>query len=33
MAEKRNVYGILVRKPEGNKSVGRTRLRWKDGIK
>jgi hypothetical protein len=26
----RSVYKILVRKPEGKRSLGRTRQRWKD---
>jgi hypothetical protein len=32
MGEKRNAYGILVRKPEGRR-LGRTRCRWEDDIK
>jgi hypothetical protein len=31
--EKRNAYRILVRKPEGNKPLGRPRRRWVDNIK
>jgi hypothetical protein len=31
--EKRNVYRILVRKPEGKRPLGRTRRRWEDNIK
>jgi hypothetical protein len=31
--EKRNAYRILVRKPEGKRSLGRPRLRWMDNIK
>jgi hypothetical protein len=33
MGEKRNVYRILVRKPEGNRPLGRPRRRWVDNIK
>jgi hypothetical protein len=29
----RNAYKILVRKPEGNRPVGRSRCIWKDNIK
>jgi hypothetical protein len=29
----RKVYRILVGKPEGKRSLGRLRHRWKDGIK
>jgi hypothetical protein len=32
MGEVRNVYRVLVRKPEGKRSLERPRLRWKDGI-
>jgi hypothetical protein len=31
--EKRNAYRILVRKPEGNKPLGRPRHRWVNNIK
>jgi hypothetical protein len=31
--EKRNVYRLLVRKPEGKISSGRPRRRWIDNIK
>jgi hypothetical protein len=31
--EKRNVYRLLVRKPEGKKPLGRRRRRWIDNIK
>jgi hypothetical protein len=31
--EKRNAYTILVGKPEGKRSVGRSRRRWVDNIK
>jgi hypothetical protein len=33
MGERRNVYGVLVGKPEGKRQVERPRRRWKDGIK
>jgi hypothetical protein len=33
MGEKRNVYRILVGKPEGNRPLGRPRRRWVDNIK
>jgi hypothetical protein len=33
MGEGRNVYRVLVGKPEGKRPVGRPRCRWKDGIK
>jgi hypothetical protein len=33
MGEKRNVYRLLVGKPEGNKPLGRPRRRWIDNIK
>jgi hypothetical protein len=33
MAAKRIVYGILMRKPEGNRPLGRRRHRWVDNIK
>jgi hypothetical protein len=29
----RNVYGILVGKPEGKRPLERPRHRWKDGLK
>jgi hypothetical protein len=28
MGKKRNAYGILMRKPEGNRPLGRPRRRW-----
>jgi hypothetical protein len=31
--ERRGVYRVLVRKPEGKRPLGRTRRRWKDNIK
>jgi hypothetical protein len=30
---KKNVYGILVGKPEGKRPLGRPRRRWVDNIK
>jgi hypothetical protein len=33
MGEKRNVYRLLVGKPEGNRPLGRPRCRWIDNIK
>jgi hypothetical protein len=33
MGEGRNVYRVLVGKPEGKRSLGRPRRRWEDGIK
>jgi hypothetical protein len=33
MGEKRNVYRLLVGKPEGKRSLGRTRCMWIDNIK
>jgi hypothetical protein len=33
MGEKRNVYRVLVGKPEGKSSLGRPRRRWMDNIK
>jgi hypothetical protein len=33
MGKKRNVYGILVGKPEGKIPQGRPRRRWGDNIK
>jgi hypothetical protein len=33
MGEKRNVYRILVGKPEGKRSLGRPKHRWEDNIK
>jgi len=31
--ERRGVYRVLVRKPEGKRPLGRHRHRWKDNIK
>jgi hypothetical protein len=33
MGKKRNVYRLLVRKPEGKRPLGRQRRRWMDNIK
>jgi hypothetical protein len=33
MGNKRNVYRLLVGKPEGKRPLGRPRLRWMDNIK
>jgi hypothetical protein len=33
MGEMRNVYGILVEKPDGRRPLGRPRCRWVDNIK
>jgi hypothetical protein len=33
MGEKRNVYVLLVEKPEGKRPLGRSRRRWIDNIK
>jgi hypothetical protein len=33
MGEKRNVYRLLVRKPQGKSPLGRPRRRWMDNIK
>jgi hypothetical protein len=33
MGEKRCAYNVLVGKPEGKRSLGRSRRRWKDNIK
>jgi hypothetical protein len=33
MGEKRNVYRLLVGKPEGKTPLGRPRRRWMDNIK
>jgi hypothetical protein len=33
MGEKRNVYRLLVGKPEGKRPLGRPRHRWKNNIK
>jgi hypothetical protein len=33
MGEMRNVYKILVGKPEGKRPLGRTNRRWEDNIR
>jgi len=33
MVERRGVYTVLVEKPEGKRTLGRPRRRWKDNIK
>jgi hypothetical protein len=33
MGEKRNVYSLLVGRPEGKRLLGRPRHRWMDNIK
>jgi hypothetical protein len=33
MGEKRNVYRLLVGKPEGKRPLGRPRCRWMNNIK
>jgi hypothetical protein len=33
IGEKRNVYRLLLRKPEGKRPLGRPRRRWLDKIK
>jgi hypothetical protein len=33
VGEVRNVYGVLVGKPEGKRTLERPRHRWDDGIK
>jgi hypothetical protein len=33
MGEKRNLYRLLIRKPEGKRPLGRLRCRWIDNIK
>jgi hypothetical protein len=32
MGEERQVYKVLVGKPEGRRPLGRPRRRWEDGI-
>jgi hypothetical protein len=32
MVEERNVYKVLIGKPQGKKPLGRPKHRWKDGI-
>jgi hypothetical protein len=33
MGERRGVYGVFVRKPEGKSLLGRSRRRWENNIK
>jgi hypothetical protein len=33
MGEERNVYRVLMEKPEGKRPLGRPRRRWEDGIR
>jgi hypothetical protein len=33
MGEDRNMYKVLVGKPEGKRQLGRPRRRWEDGIR
>ena len=33
MEDSRNAYRVLVRKPEGKRSLGRLRHRWEENIK
>ena len=33
MGERRGVYRVLMRKPEGKRPLGRHRRRWEDNIK
>jgi len=33
MRERRGAYGVLVRKPERKRPLGRPRCRWEDNIK
>jgi len=33
MGERRGVYRVLVRKPEGKRPLGRPRRRWENNIK
>jgi hypothetical protein len=33
MGEERNVYRVLMGKPEGKRPLGRPRHRWEDGIR
>ena len=32
MGERRGLYGVLVRKPEEKRSLGRPECRWEDNI-
>jgi hypothetical protein len=33
LGEERKVYKVLVGKPEGKRTLGRTRHRWEDGLR
>jgi hypothetical protein len=33
MLEKRGVYRVVVRKPEGKRPLGRSRRRWENNIR
>jgi hypothetical protein len=33
MGEERNVYRVLMGKPEGKRPLGRPRRRWEDGLR
>jgi hypothetical protein len=33
MGEDRNMYKVLIGKPEGKRPLGRPRSRWEDGIR
>jgi hypothetical protein len=33
MGERKGVYRVLVRRPEGERPLGRPRHRWEDNIK
>jgi hypothetical protein len=33
VGEERNVYKVLMGKPEGNRAFGRPRRRWEDGFR
>jgi hypothetical protein len=33
MGERSGVYGVMVGKTEGKRSLGRLRLRWEDDVK
>jgi len=33
MQERRGMYKVLVEKPEGKRTLGKPRCRWKDSIK
>jgi hypothetical protein len=33
MGEEKNVYNVLMVKPEGKRPLGRPRRRWEDGIR